>query len=86
MFADTCLTADLGVASLILAKSHTFLEIGHEIISTAIFLPSADSGKAVFIYKQVYVHKVLVNCLIKLAQDKSVARSTDSLNMTIAVD
>ena len=34
------LTADLGVASLIPARSHTFVEIGHEIISTDILLPS----------------------------------------------
>ena len=38
-----CLTADPGVASSILARSHTFVEIDHEIISTAILLPSADS-------------------------------------------
>ena len=38
--ADMCLTADPGVASLIPARSHTFVEIDHEIISTAIsFLP-----------------------------------------------
>ena len=40
-----CLTADPGVASLIPARSHTFLEIDHEIISTVILLPSADSFK-----------------------------------------
>ena len=32
----TCLTADPGVVSLIPAWSHTFMEIDHEIISTAI--------------------------------------------------
>ena len=32
----TCLTAEPGVASLILARSHTLAEIDHEIISTAI--------------------------------------------------
>ena len=37
--ADTSLTADLGVASSIPARSHTFVEIGHEIISTVILLP-----------------------------------------------
>ena len=37
------LTADLGVASSILARSHTFMEIDHEIISTVIFLLSTDS-------------------------------------------
>ena len=43
--ADTCLTAALGVASLIPARAHTFAEIDHEIISTAILLPSADSKR-----------------------------------------
>ena len=38
---DGYLTADLGVASAILARSHTFVEIDHEIISMVILLPSA---------------------------------------------
>ena len=42
-----CLTADPGVASSILAGSHTFAEIDHEIISTAILCPSADSRRVV---------------------------------------
>ena len=42
---DACLTADPGVASLIPARSHTFVEIDHEIISTVILLPSANSFK-----------------------------------------
>ena len=42
---DACLTADPGVASWIPARSHTFVEIDHEIISTVILLPSADSFK-----------------------------------------
>ena len=42
---DACLTADPGVASLILSLSHTFVEIDHEIISTVILLPSADLFK-----------------------------------------
>ena len=42
---DVCLTADPGVTSLILARSHTFVEIDHEIISTVILLPSAESFK-----------------------------------------
>ena len=42
---DACLTADLGVASSIPVRSHTFVEIDHEIISTVILLPSADSFK-----------------------------------------
>ena len=43
--ADACLTADPGVASSILARYHTFVEIDHEIISTVILLPSADLFK-----------------------------------------
>ena len=39
------LTADPGVASLIPVQSHTFVEIDHEIISTVILLPFADSFK-----------------------------------------
>ena len=42
---DACLTADLGVASSIPVRSHTFVEIDHEIFSTVILLPSADSFK-----------------------------------------
>ena len=42
---DACLTADPGVASLIPARCHTFVEIDHEIISTVILLPSADLFK-----------------------------------------
>ena len=37
---DACLTADPGVPSLIAARSHTFMEIDREIISTVISLPS----------------------------------------------
>ena len=62
----TCLTADPGVVSSISALSHTFVEIDHEIISTAILLPSPDSRS----YKRKYVHIVLVNRLVKLAQEK----------------
>ena len=42
---DASLTADPGVASSILARSHTFEEIDHEIISMVILLPSAESFK-----------------------------------------
>ena len=40
---DANLTADQGVASWIPARSHTFVEIDCEIISTVILLPSAES-------------------------------------------
>ena len=68
------------------ARFHTFVEIDHEIISTAILLPSADSREVVVNYKGKYVHKVLVNRLVKLAQEKGVVWWTDCPNMTIAVD
>ena len=42
---DACLTADPGVASSIPVRSHTFVEIDHEIISTVILLLSADLFK-----------------------------------------
>ena len=42
---DASLTADQGVPSSILARSHTFVEIDHEIFSTVILLPSAESFK-----------------------------------------
>ena len=41
--SDAKLTADPGVASSIPVRSHTFVEIDHEIISTVILLPSAES-------------------------------------------
>ena len=63
--ADMCLTADPGIMSLIPARSNSFMEIDNEI------LPSADSRRVVVSYKRKYVHEVLVNCLVKLVQEKS---------------
>ena len=40
---DASLTADPGVASSIPARPFTFVEIDHEIISTVLHLPSAES-------------------------------------------
>ena len=37
--------SDPGVASSTPVQSHTFVEIDHELISTVILLPSADSLK-----------------------------------------
>ena len=68
------MTADPGVAGSIPTYSHTFVEIDHEIISVVILLPSADSRRVVVSYKRKYVHKVLVNRLLKCAQEKSVVR------------
>ena len=53
---------------------HTFVEIDHEIISTDILLSSANSRRVVVSYRRKYVHEVLVNCLVKLAQTKSEVR------------
>ena len=44
---DESLIADPGVASSIPARSHTVVEINHEIISTVILLPSTESFKKV---------------------------------------
>ena len=66
---DASLTADPGVASLILAQSHTFVEIDYEIVSTVML---NHSRRIVVSYKRKYVHEVLVNCLFKLDQEKSV--------------
>ena len=63
-----------GVVSSIPARSDTLAVIDHEIISTATLLPSADSRRVFVSYKPKYVHKVLVSCLVKLAQVKSVVR------------
>ena len=65
---DACLTADPGVASSIPARSHTFVEIDHEIISNS--LPLIHSRRVVVSYKRKYVHKLLVNRLFKPAQEK----------------
>ena len=67
---DMRLTADPGVASSISTWSSTFARIDHEIISTAILPSYADSKRVVISYKGMYVHEVLVNHLVKLAQGK----------------
>ena len=65
-----CLTADPGVASPILVRSHTFVDI-HEMISTVILLlPLIHSRRVVVSYKRKYVHELLVNRLFKPAQEK----------------
>ena len=87
LVTDAKLTADPGVASSIPARSHTFVEIDHEIISTAILLPSAESFmKGCYQLQAKVCTRLLVNCLFKLAQEISVVRWTDRPAMTIAVD
>ena len=68
---DAYLTADPGVASSISARSHTFMEIDHEITSTVILLlPLIYSRRVVVSYKRKYVHELLVSRLFKPAQEK----------------
>ena len=62
LVTDASLIADPGVASSIPVRSHTFVKIDHEIISTVILLPSAESFKKGCCQLQAkYVHEVLVN-------------------------
>ena len=65
--ADTCLTAYPGVANSISARSHIFVEIDHEIIYTAILLPSADSRRTVVSYDRA---NECVYSLVKFANEK----------------
>ena len=68
---DACLTADPGVVNSIPVRSHTFVEIDHEMISTVILLlPLIHSRRVVVSYKRKYVHELLVNRLFKPAQEK----------------
>ena len=61
----TCLTADRSVTSSIPAKSHTFVnDFYGQLIHLRRFV--SNKGK--------YVHKLLVNRLFKLAQEKIVDR------------
>ena len=84
---DASLTADPGVASSIPARSHTFVDIDHEIISTVILLPSAESFKKGCCQLQAKVcARSTGELLVQACQGKSVVRSTDRPAMTIAVD
>ena len=67
-------------------RSHTFTKVDHEIISTVILLPSTDSRRVAVSYKRKYVHKILVNHLVKLVQLNSVVRFNYRPNITIAVE
>ena len=61
---DASLPADPGVASSVPVRSHTLVEIDHEMISTAI-----HSRRVVVSYKRKYVHELLVNRLFKPTQE-----------------
>ena len=74
------------VTNSIQPRSHTFVEIYHEIISTAILLPSADSRGAVVSYKRKFVHDLIFNRLVELVQEKGVVMGTDRTDMAIAVN
>ena len=68
---DACLTADPGVANSNPGRSHTFVEIDYKILSTVISSPTLiHSRRLIVSYKRKYMHKVLVNSLFKLAQEK----------------
>ena len=47
-----CLTAESGVKSLILAQSHTFGEIGHEIISRSFSVTSESMCRKYWLLAQ----------------------------------
>ena len=75
LVTDAKLTADPGVASSIPARSHTFVEIDHEIISTVILLPSAESFMKGFVsYKRKYVHDYWLTARSSLPRKKGVVR------------
>ena len=64
---DASLTTDPRVVSSIPTRSHTFVEIDHEITSTVIL---NHSRRVVVSYKRKNVHEALVNHLFKLAEEK----------------
>ena len=68
--ADTYVTADPGVGSLIPAWSHTLVEIDHETISVIILLLQLIQEGFFVSYKGKYVHNILINPNVKLAQEK----------------
>ena len=72
---DASLTADPGVPSSIPARYHTFWEIDHEIISTVILLPSAESFKKGCFLLQVKVYaQSTFYPLVQACPGKSVVR------------
>ena len=65
-----CLTADPGVASLILACFHTFVEIDHEIISMAILLPLIQEGMMSITSESIGMKYWLTQCCAKVKISK----------------
>ena len=82
MTTDAYLNADPGVASGISARSHTFMEIDHEIISRVILLPSADLFKEGCCHLSVTSESMCLRYWL-LAKEKSVVRWTVRPDMTI---
>ena len=64
------LTSVPGVASSILVRFQTMVEVDHEVIYSVIFLLQLIQKKVVVSYMRTYVHKGVVNRLVKLAQEK----------------
>ena len=79
------LTADPGVASLFTARSHTFVEIDHEIISTAILLLPLIQERLLSVTSEVCAQST-GKPLNQACAGKSLVGRTDRLNMIIAVD
>ena len=72
---DACQTADPGVTSSIPVRSHTLVEIDHEIISTVILLPSADLFKKGCCQLQAKVcARITGKPLVQACPGKSVVR------------
>ena len=72
---DVCLTAYPGVAGLNPVRSHTFVEIDHEMISMVILLPSADSFKKGCCQLQAKVcARITGELLVQACPGKSVVR------------
>ena len=80
-----CLTADPGVPSSIPSRSHTFMVIDHDIISTAILhLPLIQEGLlSVTSVSMCTKYRLTVS---QACPGKRVVRSTDYPDMTLAVD
>ena len=80
---DACLTADPGVVSSILVRSHTFVEIDHEMISAVILLPRFRCS----IQERLLSVTSEIMCTnYWLTACPSVVMWTDRPAMTIAVD
>ena len=52
---EACLTADPGVTSSILVQSHTFMKIGHEIISVVISSRRLNHSRWVVVTSDFFV-------------------------------